>query len=63
MIAHKLVLWEPNHGKRSLGRPCITFVDVLLKDTGLDSTTELKALMDDRVLWRRSIDIRTKYPP
>ena len=63
LVAHKLVLWEPNHGKRSPGRPRITFVDVLRKDTGLDSTTELKALMDDRVLWRRSIDIRTKYPP
>ena len=37
----------------------VHFVDVLRKDTGLDSTTELKALMDDRVLWRRSIDIRT----
>ena len=66
LVEHKLVLWEPNYGKRSLGRPRITFVDVLRKDTGLDwmdSTTELKALMDDRVLWSRSIDILTKYPP
>ena len=31
--ASKVVLWTPTHGKRNRGRPTVTMVDVLMKDT------------------------------
>ena len=40
--AQKLVLWEPTHGHRSRGRPTSTYVDVLRKDAGAESTTKNK---------------------
>ena len=39
--ASKVVLWTPTHGKRNRGRPTVTMVDVLMKDTGTASTEEL----------------------
>ena len=63
LVAHKLVFWEPNHRQRSRGRPYLTFVDVLWRDTRLDSSSELNALMNDRGLWKRTSDTRTNHPP
>ena len=51
--AKKLVLWEPTHGHRSRGRPTPTFVDVLKKDAGAESTNELARCMENRDDWRR----------
>ena len=49
---HHLVTWIPRHGKRSRGRPTETYVDTLLRDTGLNNTNELEACMKNRYAWR-----------
>jgi len=41
-------------GKRKRGRPTLTFVDQLRKDTGL-STDELKTCMNDREEWKKIV--------
>ena len=51
--ASKLVLWEPKHGKRSLGRPAITYVDVLKEDVGTQNTNELARCMENRDDWKQ----------
>ena len=50
--ASKLVLWEPSHGRRNVGRRAVTYVDVLKQDTGLETTDELKTAMIDRSGWK-----------
>ena len=49
----RLVLWEPAHGHRSRGRPTPTYVDVLKKDAGAESTNELARCMENRDDWKR----------
>ena len=56
-----LLLWRPKHGRRSVGRPAKTYVDLLEEDTGF-KTEELVDLMEDRVLWREVVRNRTKRP-
>ncbi len=41
----------PTHGQRSRGRPATTYVDLLTKDTGLQ-TEELATAMTERCEWR-----------
>jgi hypothetical protein len=48
---------------RDRGRPAMSYVDNLRKDTGLNDTGEIGRLMADRLLWRRRIDTRTLKPP
>ena len=47
-VVSDLVLWEPKHGKRSVGGQARTFVDLLEADTGVPRDC-LPAVMDDRV--------------
>ena len=47
-----LVLWEPKHGKRSVGGQARTFVDQLEADTEVPRDC-LLAAKDDRVGWRK----------
>ena len=49
--AHHLVTWSPKHGRKARGRPVQTFVDTLLRDTGLCSVKELEFCMLDRKVW------------
>ena len=63
LIANLLLLWEPVHGFRSRGRPALTFVDSIRRDTELDNTDEIRRIMNDRKLWRHVIDTRTMKPP
>ena len=63
LVGHKLVLWEPKHGRRRQGGSKITFVDTLRKDTGLECVNEISGLMTNRCLWRTAIDSRTLQPP
>ena len=63
LTANRLLLWEPKHGVRDRGRPAMSYVDNLRKDTGLSDTGEIGRLMADRLLWRRRIDTRTLKPP
>ena len=62
LSAHHLLLWEPDRGTRNRGRPRMTFLDLLKKDTGLDNTREIGRLMTDRDLWRSNIYARTLKP-
>ena len=50
--AHFTDTWEPAHGESSRGRPPTSFVDTLLRDTGLDDIAQLKQCLSDRVVWR-----------
>ena len=51
-MASKLILWEPVHGRSRRGRPPISYIDTLKKDTELDSVTEIRTAMMDRNTWR-----------
>ena len=50
-VVSDLLLWEPKHGKRSVGGQARTFVD-LLEGVPRDC---LPAVMDDRVGWRKRV--------
>ena len=52
-VVSNLVLWEPKHGKRSVGGQARTFVDLLEADTGVPGDC-LPAVMDNRVGWRKN---------
>ena len=54
-ICSDLLMWEPLHGKRRVGAPATTYVDMLQEDTGLERD-DLRKLMADRVLWRSHVD-------
>ena len=47
-----LVLWEPTQGKFNRRSQRLTYMDRLRKDTGLQTTAELKTLMKDKCVWR-----------
>ncbi len=51
--ASKLVLWEPSRGCRLRGRPTLTYVDILKKDAGVQSTSELERCMENREDWKQ----------
>ena len=44
---------EPKHGKTTQGRPTGTYIDTLLRDTGLHDVNELEKCMGDRDVWRQ----------
>ena len=50
-IAYNLVLWEPTHGQLNSDGQNIDFIDALYKDTGLESTDELRSAMNNRDVW------------
>ena len=54
-IANKLVLWEPLDGTRNRGVQPTSYIDTLLRDAGVESTSELKSLMEDRKEWKRTV--------
>ena len=56
LTLHKLVLWEPQHGHATRGRPHMTYLDNLKEDTGLKSVGEIAQLMENRMLWRTVIN-------
>ena len=45
-VVSDLVLWKPIHGKRSVGRPIMTYVDLLYQDTG-QTPAEIKTCMEN----------------
>ena len=55
LAASDLVLWQPNQNLRRRGRPKVDFVEVLRKDAGNLSTTELHTVMEDRTVWRNHV--------
>ena len=54
-IASDLVLWQPQHGNRSRGRPAKTYIDQLRDDTDLLMTDEIKTAMNDREGWKKYV--------
>ena len=50
--AHSLVTWKPKHWTAKLGRPSLSFTDILCSDLQLDSVRELEQHMRDRNSWR-----------
>ena len=62
LSTQKLILWEPTHGHRDVGRPKSSFIDTLKRDTGATSAGELGNLMSDRVVWRTHVTARLKPP-
>ena len=59
-VIHKVLLWEPSHGKRNRGRPARTFIDQLIDDTGMRKE-DLPTVMEDRNVWRSVIkDVRLR---
>ena len=62
LAAHSLILWEPTHGHRRRGRPAMTFVDTLKRDTGASETSELATLMADRRIWKNHVKTRLRSP-
>ena len=56
--ASKLTMWQPAHGKRSVGRRKLSYIDTLLNDTGLDNVGELIEAMIHRDTWKRLTDLR-----
>ena len=53
LTANKLLFWEPSHGRRNQGAPPETYIKMLRKDTGVDSTQEIGSLMLERKCWRQ----------
>ena len=53
-LASDLLLWQPKHGKKSVGRPCKTYRDQLAEDTGC-LPQDLPTLMTDRIIWRERV--------
>ena len=62
LCANQVLLWEPNHGQRGRGRPRVTFLDVLKRDTGAASTEELATLMSNRAAWKSHVASRPRTP-
>ena len=58
----QVILWKTCHGKRSVGRPAKTYIDVLEQDTG-NTVDELKVLMADRSIWRDVVRNRPLKSP
>ena len=59
-LVSKVLTWMPKHGKRKRGRPGMTYLDQLEKDTGM-SVEELQNIMDDRDEWKKLVyDVRAR---
>ena len=63
LVGHQLTLWDPQHGTRNQGRRKHTYIDTLLRDTGVDNVKELSSQMTDRVLWKKLSRIRMPSDP
>ena len=61
-LVSKLIHWIPKHGERKRGRPALTYIDILKRDTGLLQVEEIKTAMLERKIWR-GIVVRKDHPP
>ena len=48
-------LYGNQHGRRGRGRKKDTYVNMLIKDTGLDNASDLCCVMQDRTSWKRFV--------
>ena len=56
-LASNLVLWQPTHGHRNPGRQRTDFVEMLQRDTGLKTTSEMRTVMLERDIWRGYVSL------
>ena len=56
-VASDIVLWQPTHGRTCVGRPAVTYTDMLQNDTGLKSISEIRSAMMDRKIWRGYVSL------
>ena len=54
-LASTVLLWQPQHGQRSRGRPANTYIDQLVEDTEY-TLDELPNAMNDRDGWRKCVN-------
>ena len=54
-LCSRMLMWQPQHGKRRRGAPTRTYLDILENDTGM-ARDNLQNLMGDRGLWRSYVD-------
>ena len=47
-IASQLVLWQPVRGNAGRGRKTTDFINIIKRDTNLDSTEDIRNVMLDR---------------
>ena len=52
LVASQLVQWQPTHGSKNRGRQQTTYIDILLKDTGLETVNKVANCMVDCDLWQ-----------
>ena len=60
--AHRLTLWKPSNGQRKRGKPAMSYVMQLEKDTGL-GVDDIKNQMADRDIWRQVVGRGDEVPP
>ena len=51
-LVSTVLLWQPQHGQRSRGRPANTYIDQLVEDTEY----EFPNAMNDRDGWRKRVN-------
>ena len=56
-IASQLVLWQPVRGNAGRGRKTTDFINVIKRDTNLDSTDDITNVMLDRNWWREFVNL------
>ena len=56
-IASQLVLWQPVRGNAGRGRKATDFIDVIKRDTNLDSTEDIRNVMLDRNWWKEFVNL------
>ena len=54
-LASDVIMWQPTHSKRKIGRPLRTYVDQLVDDTLCD-VNEIKKAMEDRAGRRKIVN-------
>jgi hypothetical protein len=61
-VVSTVLMWKPIQGKRRVGRPAKTYLDLIEEDTGLRGE-DLEAVMADRAVWRNVIRSRPQLSP
>ena len=58
-LVRSLLLWTPKHGHTRVGRPCRTYIEQLLQDTGwkMEELESVKEAMEDRDVWRQRVTL------
>ena len=54
-VVNRVILWEPRRGRRSRGRPVKSYINILVADTGAESS-ELLGLMGNREWLKTVVD-------